>query len=160
VSRRGSFLLLSALLPPALGACGYQVGGLYPERDVRIEAFDNLSERRTHEFELTGSVVRELMSRGFRVNDPASPLVLRGKILDMRTPSVVDQVDTDQLLVGSLTVRLEISLTGADGRERWRDERLERVTFTPSRAEGFETARREAFDRLARWVVSHFEKEW
>ena len=149
-----------ALLLSVLGACGYQVGGLYPERDVRIETFDNISERRTHEFELTGSVVRELISRGFRVNGAAAPLVLRGRIMDMRTPSVVDQVDTDQLLVGSLTVRLEISLAGADGRERWRDERIERVTFTPSRAEGFETARREAFDRLARWVVAHFEKDW
>jgi hypothetical protein len=160
VSPRGSIGLLSALLLSALGACGYQVGGLYPEREVRIEAFDNLSERRTHEFELTGSVARELMARGFRVNAPGAPLVLRGKILDMRTPSVVDQVDTDKLLVGALTVRLEISLSGADGHERWRDERTERVTFTPSRAEGFETARREAFDRLSRWVVSHFEKEW
>ena len=78
----------------------------------------------------------------------------------MRTPSVVDEVDTDRVLVGSLTVRLEISLATADGRELWRDERLERVTFTPTRSEGFETARREAFDRLARWVVAHFEKEW
>ena len=149
-----------ALLLSALGACGYQVGGLYPERDVRIETFDNLSERRTYEFELTGSVTRELMARGFHVNSPGAPLVLRGKILDIRSPSVVDQVDTDQLLVGSLAVRLEVTLADAEGRERWRVERLERVTFTPSRAEGFETARREAFDRLARWVVSHFEKEW
>ena len=105
-------------------------------------------------------MARELIARGFRVNAAGAPLVLRGRILDMRTPSVVDQVDTDQLLVGSLTVRLEITLSEADGRERWRGERLERVTFTPSRAEGFETARREAFDRLTRWVVSHFEKEW
>ena len=160
MSRRGSSRLMPALLLSGLGACGYQVGGLYPEREVRIETFDNVSERRIHEFELTGSVVRELLSRGFRVNASGAPLVLKGRILDMRTPSVVDQVDTDQLLVGSLTVRLEVSLAGADGRERWRHERIERVTFTPSRGEGFETARREAFDRLARWVVSHFEKDW
>lgn len=150
----------AALLCTLLSACGYELGGLYPDRDVRVETFDNVSERRTHEFELTGSVVRNLVSRGFRVNGSDAPLVLRGRILDMRTPSVVDQVDTDQLLVGSLTVRLEISLHGADGREIWRDERLERVSFTPSRAEGFETARREAFDRLSRWVVTHFEKDW
>lgn len=151
---------LAALLPPLLGACGYQIGGLYPERDVRVETFDNVSERRAHEFELTGTVVRELLSRGFRVNGGGAPRILRGRILDMRTPSIVDEVDTDQVLVSSLTVRLQISLTEGDGRELWRDERLERVTFTPSRSEGFETARREAFDRLARWVVSHFEKEW
>jgi hypothetical protein len=156
VIRRSALLLLL----PALGACGYEVGGLYPERDVRVETFDNVSERRAHEFELTGGVVRELLSRGFRVNGGGAPRVLRGRIMDMRTPSVVDQVDTDQVLVGSLTVRLEIALSTADGQELWRDERLERVTFTPSRSEGFETARREAFDRLARWVVAHFEKEW
>lgn len=142
-----------------LGACGYQVGGLYPERDVRVETFDNTSERRAHEFELTGTVVRELMSRGFRVNAAGAPLLLRGRLLEMKTPSIVDQVETDALLVGSLSVRLEITISGADGRER-RDERTERVTYTPSRAESFETARREAFDRLARWIVTHFEKDW
>ena len=142
-----------------LAACGYQVGGLYPERDVRVETFDNTSERRTHEFELTGSVVRALTSRGFRVNGTGAPLVLRGRLIDMKTPSVVDQVDTDEVIVGSLVVRLEITITGPDGRER-RDERTERIPYTPSRAESFETARREAFDRLTRWVVVHFEKDW
>lgn len=147
------------LLWACLGACGYQVGGLYPERDVRVETFDNTTERRSHEFELTGTVVRELIARGFHVNGAKAPLVLRGRLLDLRTPSVVDQVDTDQVLVGSLSVRMEITITGPEGVER-RDERTEKVTYTPSRAESFETARREAFDRLARWVVTHFEKDW
>lgn len=152
--------ILPALLPALLGACGYQVGGLYPERDVRVEAFDNVSERRTHEFELTGAVTRELIARGFRVNGAGAPLVLRGRILDMRTPSVVDQVDTDQAIVSSLTMQVEISLSGVDGRPRWKDERIERVAFTPSRGESVETARREAVDRLALWIVAHFEKDW
>jgi hypothetical protein len=154
VSRRALALLFASL-----GGCGYQLGGLYPERDVRVETFGNDAERRTHEFELTGTVVRELMSRGFRVNGADAPLVLRGRLLEMKTPSVVDQVDTDQLLVGSLTVRMEITLARPDGREE-RDERTERVSYVPSRAESFETARREAFDRLARWVLTHFEKDW
>lgn len=151
---------LPALLLAGLGACGYEVGGLYPERDVRVEGFDNVSERRTQEFELTGAVVRELTSRGFRVNGAGAPLVLRGRILDVRTPSVVDQVDTDQALVSSLTLRIEVWLSTADGRERWREGRLERVVYTPSRSESFETARREALDRLARWIAARFEKEW
>jgi hypothetical protein len=158
VSRAALLLLLP--LPAPWAGCGYQVGGLYPDREVRVDSFGNDSERRTHEFELTGTVIRELTSRGFRVNGAGSPPVLRGRILDMRTPSVVDQVDTDDTIVGSLTVRLEIVLTGPDGRERWRDERTERVTYVPSRAESFETARREAFDRLARWILTHFEKDW
>ena len=153
---REALLLVAGLL----GGCGYQVGGLYPDRDVRVDTFGNDSERRTHEFELTGTVIRELTSRGFLVNGAGNPPVLRGRILDMRTPSVVDQVDTDETIVGSLTVRLEVVLTAPDGRERWREERVERVTYVPSRAESFETARREAFDRLARWILTHFEKDW
>ena len=67
---------LPALLLSALGACGYTVGGLYPERDVRVETFDNVSERRTHELELTGAVVREMVSRGFRVNGADAEIVV------------------------------------------------------------------------------------
>ena len=151
--------LLGIVLAAGAG-CGYQVGTLYPELDVQVATFDNLSERRTLEFELTNAVVHEMIARGFRVNKPGSPLVLRGRILDIRTPPLVGQPDTDAVLVSSIAVRVEVVLTDAQGKERWKHERLEHVPFTPSRAEDFETARAKAFDRLARWVVTRFEKEW
>jgi hypothetical protein len=51
-------------------------------------------------------------------------------------------------------------LLDAEGKERWREERVERVSFTPTRSESFLTARQEAYDRLARWIVTKFEREW
>lgn len=147
-------------LPLLLAACGYRVGGLYAYRDVRVELFDNVSERRTHEIDLTSAVLHELAARGIRVNPPGAPYVLRGRILDLRTPAVVDEKSTDEVLVGSLALRLEISLHTADGREVWKDVRTEAASFTRERGESFETARRKVFDQVARWVVTHFEKEW
>lgn len=155
--KAGGLLVLA--LSTAVG-CGYQVGGLYPEQDVQVVTFDNFSERRTLEFELTNAVVHEMIARGFRVNKPGSPLVLRGRILDVRTPPLVGQPETDAVIVSSLSVRVEMALTDAQGQERWKEERLENVPFTPSRAEDFDTARAKAFDRIARWVVTRFEKEW
>ena len=156
----GVVLVGGVLASGAAPGCGYQVGGLYPELDVQVATFDNVSERRTLEFELTNAVVHEMIARGFRVNKPGSPLVLRGRILDVRTPPLVGQPDTDAVLVSSIAVRVEVSLTDAQGHERWKEERLEHVPFTPSRAEDFDTARVKAFDRIARWVVTRFEKEW
>jgi len=157
--RLAPVLLALSLLEGLLAACGYQVGGLYETRDVRVEVFDNVSERRTHEFDLTGAVVSEMTSRGIRVNRRDAPVTLKGRIEEIRTPPVVDQAKTDSLLVGSLYYRLEIRLIRADGSEK-RDERIESVSFTPSRGESAESARKEMVDRLARWVVTHFEKEW
>ncbi len=152
------FLAPAALLLAA--SCGYRVGRLYETRDVKVDVFDNASERRTFEFDLTGAVVHEMAARGIRVNRSGAPVTLKGRIEDIRTPPLVDQAKTDQVLVGSLHYRLVIWLVGADGVERWKHSRNESVSYTPSRGESVETARREMVDRLARWVVTHFEKEW
>lgn len=153
-------LLALGLVEGLLAACGYQVGGLYETRDVKVEVFDNVGERRTHEFDLTGAVVSEMTSRGIRVNRRDAPVTLKGRIEEIRTPPVVNQAETDTLLVGSLHYRVEIRLVRADGTERWKHERVESVSYTPSRGESAESARKEMVDRLARWVVTHFEKEW
>ena len=144
-----------------LVSCGYRIGGLYEDYQagVRVDIFDNQTERRTNEFDLTSTVTREMASRGLRVNVPGAPYALRGRIRDLRTPSVVEG-ETDAVLVGSLYLLLEIELVNAQGDRLWSDRKAETAAFAASRGETFETARREAFDRLARWVVTHFEKEW
>ena len=142
----------------ALSSC-YTVGNLYAIRDVKVKVFDNVSERRTQEFDLTDVVEREMISRGLRVNGSDAPFTLEGRILDMRTPTVVSG-PLNAVVVGSITLRLEIKLVNADGRQLWRDERTESVSFAAQRGQTFDSARFEAFDRLARWVVAHFEKEW
>lgn len=144
-----------------LASCGYRVGGLYEDyrAGVRVDILDNQTERRTHEFDLTSAITREMASRGLRVNVPGAPCTLRGQIRSMRTPSVVEG-RADAVLVGSLHIVLEIELVNERGERVWSDRRAETVAFASSRGESLETARREAFDRLARWVVTHFEKEW
>ena len=155
MSRRPLFLLALAV-----GSCGYEVGNLYEIRDVKVDVFENNSERRTHEFDLTDAVVHEIAARGIRVNARDAAYTLKGKILDIRTPSVVDQKNTDQVVVGSLMFSLEIRLIDANGNELWKDLRSESASFTIARGETFETARQKVFDRLARWVVAHLEKQW
>ncbi len=151
----------AAILLLLAASCGYRVGGLYEDyrAGVRVDVLDNLTERRTHEFDLTQAVVREMASRGIRANVPDAPFTLTGRIRDIRTPSVVEG-KTDAVLVGSLSIRLQIELTDGNGDLRWKDEKTEAVSFASLRGESPETARREAFDRLARWIVAHFEKEW
>ena len=154
-------LTIPGLAAGLLASCGYQIGGLYDDyhAGVRVAVFDNLTERRTHEFDLTHAVVREMASRGLRVNVPSAPYTLTGRIRDMRTPSVVEG-ETDRVLVGSLRIRVEIELSDAQGNLVWKDGKSESVSFTSTRGESLESALREALDRLARWIVTHFEKEW
>lgn len=151
---------LVPLLALFVGSCGYEIGNLYEIRDVKVDMFDNMSERRTHEFDLTDSVVHEIATRGIRVNAKDAAYTLKGRILDIRTPSLVDQKNTDQVVVGSLVMTLEIRLIDANGTELWKDVRTETSSITAQRGETFETARQKVFNRLSRWVVSHLEKEW
>ena len=151
---------LAPLLSFALFSCGYEVGNLYEIRDVKVDMFENISERRTQEFDLTYAVSQEITARGIRVNARDAAYTLKGRILDIRTPSLVDQKNTDQVLVGSLTMTLEIRLIDANGTELWKDVRTEASSITAQRGETFESARQRVFDRLARWTVSHLEKDW
>ena len=151
---------LLLLLVLAGSSCGYEVGNLYEIRDVKVDIFENNSERRTHEFDLTNAVVHEIASRGIRVNARDAAYTLKGKINDIRTPSLVNQRNTDQTIVGSVLFSVEIRLIDANGNEVWKDHRVEQASFTEARGESFETARQKVFDRLARWVVSHLEKQW
>jgi hypothetical protein len=150
-------LLVLAL---TVSSCGYEIGNLYEIRDVKVDIFENNSDRRTQEFDLTDAVVHEMTARGIRVNARDAAYTLKGKILDIRTPSLVDQKNTDQVVVGSLLFSVEIRLIDAHGTEVWKDLRSESSSFTAARGESLETARQKIFDRLARWVVSHMEKQW
>lgn len=145
-----------------LAGCGYTFGpaaGL-EHRSVRVDVAENLTERRTHEFDLTASVLRRLQSAGVAVNDPAAPVVLRMTIRDIREPSVVEGA-LDVVTVGSVSFRLEASLhEAATGKELLRETHEERASFAAARGESRETARRQVLEQLARRVVSRLEKSW
>ena len=151
---------LSLLLALAGSSCGYEVGNLYEVRDVKVDVFENDDERRTHEFDLTQAVVHEIASRGIRVNASDAAYTLKGRINEIRTPALVSQKNTDDVIVGSVNFAVEIRLIDANGNEVWKDHRVETASFTQARGESFETARQKVFDRLARWVVAHLEKQW
>jgi hypothetical protein len=136
---------LPLLLALACSSCGYEVGNLYEIRDVKVDMFDTQSDRRTHEFDLTDAVVHEISARGIRVNAKDAAYTLKG---------------TDQVLVGSLLFTVEIRLIDSNGTELWKDVKSESASFTGARGENFESARQQVFYRLARWVVTHFQKSW
>ena len=107
-----TFLLFAA----CLSSCGYELGNLYTYRDVQVNIFENVSNRRIHEFDLTNAIVHEMSSRGIRVNRSDAKYILEGSIVDIRTPSVVEN-DLDQVTVGSLRFQVEVRLVDRDGNE-------------------------------------------
>lgn len=149
---------LAAALLLAAG-CGYSVGpdALYAHRSVRVVVADNVTERRTHEFDLTQVVIRQLQAAGLRVNaDDATARVLL-TIADIREPTLVEGA-LDVVTVASVSFRVQLTLVDvATGRETQVGEHAESATV---RGQTRDTARAEVFDRLARWVASKLEKEW
>ena len=144
----------------AAAGCAYTAGDLIEHESVVVRIFDNIDERRTHEFELTRAVNRELAARGVRVNDPEAAVELRGRILEITEPTLVENPG-DVPIVGAVSFRLAVTLLNrSSGKEISKSEKVETASFSSGRSESRETARREVYDRLARWVVTRLEKDW
>ena len=153
-------LILWAACAATVAGCGYSFGGLIEHEAVLLPIFDNLDERRTHEFDLTKAVARELMARGVRVNDPSAAVELKVKILEITEPSVVED-PADRPLVGAVSFRIEATLLARpSAREMLKQVLEESASFSSGRSESRETARQEVIDRLARRVVTLLEKDW
>ncbi len=149
-------------IPLAAAGCGYSVGpdALYAHRSVRVDVADAMTERRTHEFDLTQAVIRQLQAGGVRVNAPDATARLKLVILDIREPALV-QTDLDVVTVASVTFRVQLTIVDlATGRELGSDEHAESASFAPARGRTRDTARAEILDRTARWVASKLEKDW
>jgi len=152
-------LFFCAAAAVSLGGCGYSVGGLIEHEAVSVPMFDSLSERRTHEFDLHRAVTDEAKKRGVRV-DPAAPVELKGRILDITEPTLVENPG-DVPIVGAVSFRFEAALVDrATKRELWKRVLEESASFSTGRSESRETARQEVMDRLARRVINLLEKDW
>lgn len=154
--------VLIGLLLPGIAGCGYRIGPgeVYAWRSVKLEIFDSRPERRTHEFALSHVIARELLDSGIRVNASDAPFILKGDIVsyDERV-SAVDALDVP--LAGSLTMVIHVRLADAKtGDVVMEDSRRERSSFSYRRDETREMARREVYDRLARWVATKLEHDW
>ncbi|MBI4566048.1 MAG: hypothetical protein HY716_15280 [Planctomycetes bacterium] len=149
-----------AALGLAAAGCVYVPGELLEHREVLVRIFDNVDERRTHEFDLTRSVMRELAARGVHVNTAEAPVELRGTIRLITAPSVVEGAG-DVVVVGAVSFQLDVELVQRGTKKVLsRAQRTESASFSTARGESRETARQEVFDRLARWVVTRLEKDW
>ncbi|GEM_PF-1852424 len=157
LSRGAGILALFAVFG---SGCGYRVGGLVQHRRIKLSVLDNATERRTHEFDLTGTLARELVGAGIAVNSPEAEVELRGRISDFREPTVVT-TGADEVLISSVSIELELFLVRIrDGVVLWKDARRESASFATPRAESRETARQEVFQRLARWALTKLEEDW
>jgi len=136
------------------------MGGLISHSEVGLEILDNRTERRGHEFDLSSLLAREMIGAGIVVNAPEAPVKLVGEIVNFDQPEVVE-TGQDDVLVGSVAIRLELSLLSTrDNEVIWKEVRTEPALFSVARDESRDTAKQEVFARLARWAVTKLENDW
>lgn len=151
--------ILGALASLLVAGCGYRAGGLYEVEEISIPMFDNQTERRLHEFDLTQAVVREASQRGIRVSPNASH-ELRGRIMDIDQPVVVPG-PRDQVVAGAFSMKVEVWIVDRrNGKEMIREVVSQSATFDESRSRTVTDARQEVLDRLAKIIISKIEKNW
>lgn len=139
--------------------CGYRAGGLYEVDELSIPIFDNQTERRLHEFELTRAVVREASQRGIRVG-PNANYELRGRIVDIDQPVVVPGA-RDQVVAGAFSMKVEVWIIDRrNGKELIREVVGQSATFDETRSRTVSDAQQEVLDRLAKIIISKIERNW
>lgn len=156
--RQATLLVAAALLA---AGCGYSVKPLRHEdvRTVAVPIFKNNTLRRQHEFHLTDAVARMIQSRTrYRIADAdRADVILEGEIAEYTTPGLVEGRD-DQLVESQVSMRIVVTLRDrATGRVRYQGTHTEVAPFSGRRGESEDTARFEAYERLARWVVTTLE---
>lgn len=143
-----------------LAGCNYHIGTLHTHRVVAVTMFDNKTERRDHEFDLTRQVIRELGRQGIHV-DPSAEYELQGEIIDIQQPVVVDD-RLDNPRVTSFVMRVQFRLIHRKDLKEpvFSGTATESATFSVLRGQSLESARGEVLDRLSKSIVSKFEKQW
>jgi hypothetical protein len=86
-------------------------------------------------------------------------LTARVEIVEYETPFLVaDQ--SDRPLVSDVAVKVLLKIRRRDGTVVYEGDRREVGYLVPGRDEDEGTARAEAFEKIARWVVSRLEGGW
>jgi hypothetical protein len=162
------FVLASALL--AFAGCGYRLGEPTIEgaRSVAVSIPENQTLRRGnefglggHEFDLGREICDMVMARTEYDLMPEgdADLTARVEIVEYETPFLVaDQ--SDRPLVSDVAVKVLLKIRRRDGTVVYEGDRREVGYLVPGRDEDEGTARAEAFEKIARWVVSRLEGGW
>lgn len=147
--------------------CGYSTRSLHPEdvRTVVVPTFASREFRRELEFELTEELVKEIEAKTpYKVvhDRSAADTELRGEILDLDTPVVSEDLDTDRAIDVDTTLVCSFE---------WRDLRSGRVlarrsrisatgSFASAIGETLDSATTEATRHLAERIVEAMEEDW
>lgn len=157
----GAALLLLLLLLPS--SCGYSTRPLVRAEyhTIAIGIFENTTARRAHEFDLTNAVTRMVHARTpYRVAPPdRADLVLDGTILGYHTPALVED-RRDAVIESRVDITLRVRLTDRSQKVVYEGTAARGAEFSTRRGESEESARAEAIEQLARWVVTLLEERW
>lgn len=149
----------AAFLAAGVVGCGYRLGSPAETEAVAVPIFQNTSDRRELEFELTRRVVSELAARGVRV-DPSADRVLEGVIERVTTP-VPMRGTVDEPKVESYRLRSRVRLVEAGTGRILREETFETESiWAGARGMTEEAARHEALERQARAIASILDVPW
>jgi hypothetical protein len=153
-----------------LAGCGYTLGE--PTRpgakSVAVLIAENLTLRRGnefgvggHELDLTQQIRDAVLARTAYDLAPETDadLVADVQILSYDTPFLVSD-EADQAIVSNVSIAIRLRIRKRDGTVVYDGQRTEKGFLVPSRDEDEGAARAEAFERLARWVVSRLEGDW
>ncbi len=154
----------AAFLIPAFilsTGCNYHPVRWRPATGLRVPIFENQSDRRMNEFDLTDVVIRRLHAHTpYQINRADADLQLDGTIEAIETPGRVEG-RRDQVLVSDLQVGLRIVLKDLRTNRVVFDRRtLQRANFSRGRSETEQTVRAEVNERLAQWVVDQLQAPW
>jgi len=162
---RAAIVTLTAALLAA--GCGYSTKPLHRTdvRTVAVSIFASKEFRRELEFDLTRQLVKtiELRTPYKVVHDPErADTQLRGEILYLSAPVIVEDPDTD--IPFDIEVTLSCWFEWKDLRTgevlQRRDHLTGSATYATAAGETLDSATAEASKRLAERIVEAMEKDW
>ncbi len=151
--------LSRTLLFILLLGCGYKIYQPIQYRLVSIPIFENSSDRRANEFELTNLVIKELQLRGVKISETA-PHILRCEITNISEPILV-MGSKDVLLVGSYSIKLKVQLIERSSQKPIATEEIYyQAPFSTLQGKTLESARQEAMTNVAHTITTKLESKW
>jgi hypothetical protein len=162
VARASCFFSALFLVIGVLG-CGYSApsylgpGGA----TIAVPTFENKTLWRGREFELTHAVTKNILERtSYRIaSKESADLILEGEILEYRTPGLLDD-RVDRVLQSQLAMQVNVRLVNKAGEVLTEKNAWFAAEFSSRRGESEATARAEAMEKAARWVVTCLESPW
>ena len=157
-------LVLAACLA---AGCGYTTASLYRTdvRSVVVPIFSSREFRRELEFDLSRQIVKTIETRTpYKViqDRGRADTELRGEVLELQTPVISENLDTDQPIDVQVTLVCWFE---------WKDLRTGEILASSKRlsasgtaakavGENLDSATAEATRRLAELIVESMEKKW